>query len=261
MASAAPGFSLLARSQVNKIIVLFFAADVFLTAFYLALYIWGAPYGIQHASMFALDGEANIPAWYSSAQLLLVGLVAYVYGRLVLLDDKLAGALILGFAVAFAYLALDEGATLHEKVGDRLDTLFTGGGTTADTVFKTTGMWMVYLGPPLFIALIAGTIFIRKRLAIPANVFAKAIAGIVIFISGATLGDIVLNYVSAANKPFQVAAEEICEMIGVTLILWAVLTLLAEKEPRVYAAAQRDEKVAQPRDRPLSAGASAAPAE
>ncbi len=261
MASAMQGFSLLERSHVNKIIGLFFAADVLLVAIYLGLSAWGGPYGIHNSSLFALDGEGNIPAWYSSFQLLLVGLVAFVYGRLVLLDDTLAGILILLFAVVFAYLALDEGATIHERIGDRLDTLFTGGGTTSDTAFETTGMWMVYLGPPLFIALIAGTIFIRKRLAIPLNVFVKAIAGIVIFISGATLGDIVLNYVSALNKPFQVAPEEFCEMVGVTLILWAVMTLLADKEPRVYAAADQVERVAAPRAQRARDGSSVAPAE
>lgn len=261
MESVDRGFSLLGKSQVNKIIACFFAADVFLVAFYLALHMWGAPYGIQESTLFALDGEGNVPAWYSSMQLLFVGAVAFVYGRLVLIDDKVAGTLILLFAVAFAYLAMDEGATLHERIGDRLDMLFTGGGTTADTAFETTGMWMVYLGPPLFIVLIAGTIFIRKRLAIPFNVFAKAIAGIVIFVSGATLGDIVLNYVSAQNKPFQVAAEEFCEMVGVTLILWAVMTLLADKEPRVYAAAHERERVLAPRGQPVRGRASPLAAE
>ncbi|MBL8660868.1 MAG: hypothetical protein JNM75_14065 [Rhodospirillales bacterium] len=170
-------------------------------------------------------------------KLLSVGICAYFYGRLIHLNDRLAGWLILIGAAVFAYLSLDEGAAIHERIGDKLDLLLTGGVGAADTPFQITGMWMVFLAPPLFVALVAGVIFLRKRLAIPTGVFVKALLGIVIFIGSAGPEDILLNYVSGVREIVQVAIEEYGEMTGVTLILWAVMTLLARQNATVVQGA------------------------
>ncbi len=237
MNATGSSFNLMDASQVRRIAIFFFAADLFLLCAYLVFFLHGNPVGNDSPGLFDLDLEGNLPSWYSSMKLLSVGLCAFFYGRLIYLSDRLAGALILICAVVFAYLSMDEGSAIHERIGDKLDLLLTGGVGAAGTAFKITGTWMLFLAPPLFAALIAGVIFLRKRLSIPTGVFVKAVLGIVIFIVSAGPEDIILNYVSGAGATFQVAVEEYGEMMGVTLILWAVMTLLARQNAAVVSGA------------------------
>lgn len=232
---------------MRRLIACFFLTDVALAAMYLVFFLIGNPLGNDRPGMFDMNGEGNIPSWYSAMKLLAVAICAYFYGRLVLLDDALAGWLILLGAALFIFLSMDEGATLHEKIGDRFNMLVSGtGDLTAKPILERTGLWMVFLGPPLLIGLISGVAFLRKRLAIPTNIFVKAIAGIVIFVVAAAPGDIAYNYVSGNIETIQIAIEEFSEMIGVTLILWAVMSLLADKRAAVVAGALAETAPPQP---------------
>lgn len=145
--------------------------------------------------------------------------------------------MILAGAALFAYLSMDEGATLHEKIGDRFNMLVTGGSLGDKAVFQTTGLWMVVLGPPLFLALVGGVFYLRKRLSIPSDIFFKALAGIIILVVAAAPGDILVNYFTGDALVIQTAIEEFGEMVGVTLILWAAMTLLAQQQPIVVGEA------------------------
>ena len=254
MDATANRFSLLNLNASRGIVASFFCADVFFVAAYMFLFLYGNPIGSDQPGMFDLDMEGNVPAWYSSMKLLAVGLCLYVYGRLILLNDRLAGWLILAAAALFAYLSLDEGAELHEKFGNRLTLLATDGVGRTDTPFEITGLWMVFFGPPLLLALVGGIVFLRKRLSIPYDVFAKALAGAVIFAIAAGPGDILVNYVTGNAHIIQTAAEELGEMVGVTLILWASMTLLAQQKPVVVGEA----RAAMPVRVPAPAGSRAA---
>jgi hypothetical protein len=224
-------------SHVHAIIFAFFSADVILTLSYLVIFLFGInPFGKTEPVLFDLGAEGSIPSWYSAMQLLLVGLCAYFYGRLIFLSDRIAGALILLCAAGFGYLSMDEGAALHEKLGSNIDKLVIGGKLAFGNPFPVTGLWMAYLAPPLFLALVAGVVYLRKRLSIPTGIFIKAIVGIVTFIAAAA-SDIFLNFVTPLTKPLQVATEEFGEMVGVTLILWAVMTLLAQQDATVVGGA------------------------
>ena len=46
-----------------------------------------------------------------------------------------------------------------------------------------------------------------------------------------------MNYVTGDAHIVQTAAEELGEMVGVTLILWAAMTLLAQQRPMVVGEA------------------------
>lgn len=227
------GFTLLNLKESRRLIACFFSADVFFAVAYLFLFLYGNPIGSDKPGMFNLDGEANIPAWYSLMKLFAIALCLYFYGRLILLKDRLAGWLILAGAVLFAYLSLDEGAELHEKFGNRLTLLVTGGVGREATPFEITGLWMAFFAPPLLLALVGGIVFLRRRLSISFDIFIKALVGMVIFVIAAGPGDILVNYLTGNAHIMQTAAEEFGEMVGVTLILWAAMTLLAQQEPVV----------------------------
>lgn len=56
-----------------------------------------------------------------------------------------------------------------------------------------------------------------------------------IFVGAAAPGDFMANYVSGDTSTIQTAAEEFGEMVGVTLIMWAAMTLLAQRQPIVVS--------------------------
>jgi hypothetical protein len=224
-------------SHVHAIIFFFFCTDVILVLLYVLVFLFGKnPLGKAEPVLLDLGAEGSIPSWYSAMKLLLVGFCAYFYGRLIFQSDRIAGALILLCAAGFGYLSMDEGAALHEKLGSNIDKLVIGGKLAFGNPFPVTGLWMVYLAPPLCLALVGGVVYLRKRLSIPTGIFIKAIAGIVTFIAAAA-SDILLNFVTPLTKPLEVATEEFGEMVGVTLILWAVMTLLAQQDAAVVGGA------------------------
>jgi hypothetical protein len=224
-------------SHVRAIVFFFFSVDIVLVLSYIVIFYFGLnPFVKTQPRLFDLAVEGSIPSWYSAMQLLLVGLCAYFYGRLIFLSDRIAGALILLCAAGFGYLSMDEGAALHEKLGSNIDKLVIGGKLAFGNSFPVTGLWMAYLAPPLFLALIAGVVYLRKRLSMPPGIFVKAIAGIVTFIAAA-VSDIFVNFVTPLTKPLQEATEEGGEMVGVTLILWAVMALLALQNATVVGGA------------------------
>jgi len=263
MLRAENSFFLLSTKESRALIACFFAADVCLAAAYLFLFLYGNPIGNDQPGMFDLGGEGNVPAWYSATKLFVVALCIYFYGRFVVLRDKVAGLLILAGALLFVFLSLDEGGQLHERFGDRLTRVAAGG--REETAFEVTGLWMMFFGPPLFLALVGSIVFLRRRLAIPYGIFAKALAGAVIFVTAAAPGDILVNYLSGNALVVQTGVEEFGEMVGVTLILWATMTLLARQQPvvlgKVSPAQERATEWASPaQHRPVLGGGVAAPA-
>ena len=66
--------------------------------------------------LFRVDGETNIPTWYSSSLLLLCALVLAVIGKMKLQGyDRYALHWVL-LSGGFVYLSLDEAAVLHEML-------------------------------------------------------------------------------------------------------------------------------------------------
>jgi hypothetical protein len=216
-------FRILPHDHVRMIVAWMFLADISFVVLYLA--------GPQ-VPMFDLNRDGNLPTMYSVAQLLLVAVFAYFYGMLMYLRDRMVGIVVLLGAALFLYLAFDEGAKFHEAISNQLYKLLIGPRPPGP---QKSGMWEIFLGPPLLIALIGGAAWLRRRLTIQPAVFLKALVGAVVFVSGA-VSDIMTNFLPAGTLRYQTSVEEGAEMIGVTLILWAVMTLLAQQEAVVTRA-------------------------
>lgn len=87
-------------------------------------------YGFGHDFVYGLsplvdlDNEANLPTWFSSAQLLAAGLISF----LIHVDRRGAGEKFavhwVGLGFVMLYLSLDETAGLHELMSLPLRELF-----------------------------------------------------------------------------------------------------------------------------------------
>ena len=86
-------------------LVLIFAADTLL----------GSPIGVVH-TLFDLQAERTIPAWFSSIQLFLIGLIFLLKGYRLDKDHSPSPLFLLMVGVGFVFLSADEAASIHEKI-------------------------------------------------------------------------------------------------------------------------------------------------
>jgi hypothetical protein len=190
------------------------AVDVLMGVANVVTFAISRVFGLGPIYMFRLSNEANVPTWWSSALLLLTGVVlsAIAYCRFRRADRR-TWALWLPAAL-FLFMSLDEVASIHEHIGH------TWGATTL-----RTGTWVVICVPIFLLALFfvvrATWSFLRGR----TEVIRLLALGIVIFL-GSSVGLELLTNVAPDQHPLANAinlAEEVGEMIGSTVMLWGAV--------------------------------------
>ena len=219
---------------VPVIVWAFFAIDVALGTIYVVDHLLGTPFA-PVTRMFDLDGESNVPTWYSSIQWFVVFAVLFgVAERRVSLADRRSWFLCL-LPLVFLAMSADEVVQLHERIGAASDGLLFGG-TRAGTALPETGIWFIVVGVPFVVAIIALFATIRPYLRRPSGALARIVVGLALLVSGATGGDFVANFLDPGSPAaiLEILVEEMLEMVGATVILWGgVELLLGPDDPRV----------------------------
>lgn len=204
--------------------------ELLLLGVYVATAMSGSP---SHLGLlFDLNEEANVPAWFSSMQLFLIGLVLLLALANPLRDrDHLRGLLwVLGGG--FIFLSMDESAAFHEKV------------TTVMSRFEWAprfsdghGIWMfVYVAIGLAIVAALFRPILQVCRCYPRDVVGVGL-GIGVLVGGAVgveaIGYETIDGQSALGvKTLQVAAEEFLEMLGASIVLVAAVRFaLRERIP------------------------------
>lgn len=198
--------------------------DILLVAAYIIDHAVGRP-SRAFSEFTNLGGEANLPAWYSAAQLLIVAFVftccATQTGY-----EILARIFLWICAAVFVTLSLVEATYIHEDLGGVTDKLFLPDGDRKQSPFPRTGVWMfVFAAPSVLIAcmMLAGL----RYFAGSGAYFMKITIGSAIFLLSALGTEVLANWFKGGwHGVAQVASEEFGEMLGVTLILWGVIELL-----------------------------------
>ncbi|HJQ27543.1 MAG TPA: hypothetical protein VKA60_26895 [Blastocatellia bacterium] len=90
------------------------ATELLLVALYWLDILCGEPPLLN--PLFDLDGEANIPAWFSSAQLLLIALTLWTASRFRRPEPLPSRRFLNLLAAGFLLLSLDETAQVHETI-------------------------------------------------------------------------------------------------------------------------------------------------
>ena len=186
-----------------------------------------ARFGLGHGRLlgfvpeFDVDGENNIPTYVATVLLLgASGLLALIAAHV-----RAAGGAFQrhwwGLAVLFAYLSVDEMASLHERLAD------------LPFLPETTGLlhyqWVI-LGIPL-VALFAFT-YLRFFWHLPRRWKGLFVGAAVLYVGGAIGVEMLAGrYASLYGElhmghALLVTAEEACELLGVALFVYALLDYL-----------------------------------
>jgi len=216
----------MSRARVPPPILIFFVIDLALGIAYVANYLAGQPFG--HLTAFLdLDGEANLPTWYSSIQWFCVAILLGVFAQYNFTLSQGKSWPLLLLPLVFLALSLDEVAHIHEQLGKKVDLLILGG-TRTNTPFRWTGIWMFVIGIPFLAALAALLLSLRAYLKDAPGALFKIVLGMAVMLAGAIGIEILSNFVDhqSAYGVAQVFAEESFEMFGATIVLWGSYELV-----------------------------------
>ena len=181
------------------------------------------------STLFDLDREANIPAWFSSSQLLLICLIIWLAFLLHKACERPSRLFLFTTGTGFLLMSLDETSQVHESI-------------TA-----TLGDRYIDWVPPLiiehkeipFLSLVLLIIFVRliypdlKSLWLwSRRKSLVAVAGILTYMLGASVLE-TIGYEFIEKGTFiyrvEVSAEEFLEMLGASLILYTVVSFVQDK--------------------------------
>lgn len=199
-------------------LVLIFAVDTAL----------GSP-RLSIQQLFDLDGEGNIPAWFSSVQLFLIGLLFFLNSRRFDPDHTPSPLFLLMVSAGFIFLSADEVASIHEKLS---------------VVFKHVewiprfkgdhGLWVfIYaiIGLILLLANLRAFVAMWNRYRHATSIMAIGMG--FFLLGGVGLEAIGYQFLRSGSTPLlysaEVALEEFLEMSGASITLYGTILMLLHK--------------------------------
>jgi len=190
--------------------------------------LWVEPSLATFLRPLDLDQELSVPTWFSSGQLLVIGLLVWLSGTLAgdgCQPSRRAFALV---GLSFIYLSMDETAGIHEAATRFLDDY-----PWAPRFSQDNGIWIfVYLA--ILLALIG--LLWQDFLAAFRDLrgpFTIIVGGFCLFVLGGVVVEALHYELVDAGTPdgwavAQYAVEEFLEMLGGTIMLYGAMVLHEE---------------------------------
>jgi hypothetical protein len=217
--------------NIPPVVRIFLCLDIILCLTFVTNYLLGQPFS-KPTALLDLNGENSLPAWYSSMQFFFIFLLAaiFVHHRFRLQGRHLS---LVGLPALFLLMSIDESVMIHEYLGRRSDVLLAGGSRDG-TMFQETGIWALVIGIPFLILFFLWLRSVKRYIAMPSAVSKLAI-GIGIMLGGALGCEFLSNFLGESLRIAELVCEEGFEMIGATVMLWAVYDMAEEYLPDPHA--------------------------
>jgi hypothetical protein len=192
--------------------------EVLLVVFHWVDALLGAPVPLLHG-LFDLDGEANIPTWFSSAQLLVIGLVLLIAALHNGSTGKPSRLLLCCLSAGFVLVSADEVVQLHEGITGVLGARYIDWAPSLANEYRGTSILaavaLMIVLRNLYPNMVAFWKWSRK-------LSLMALAGFSMMILGASvIESIGYKFMQPGSIAYsvEVSVEELLEMVGASLIL------------------------------------------
>lgn len=167
------------------------------------------------ASRFNVDEEQSIPTWFSQMLLFVAAALLFMIGFVKRKSHEQFAWHWVVLGIIFLYFSLDEGATLHETLGEYLKAAFSG--LSGPFYFA----WVIPFG---VLACLFAVTYIKFLRQLTGKERLWLMAAGFIYVSGALGMEMVGGEVLSANLPFVYyvvcfTLEELLEMIGCALLI------------------------------------------
>ena len=193
--------------------------------------------GFRMVQLFWIDSELNIPTWYSTLTLLVSALLLGLIARMRRGEGDPYSTHWRVMAFIFVFLALDEGAAIHERTVGPVRWVLERSPLPSTTFLEVGPAWVV-LGA-LFV-LVFVFAFLKFLLHLPARIRNLMFLSGAIFVTGA-LGFEILSHSHAVvhgqeNAVYALLAtvEETLEMLGIALFIYTLLLHISGIAPRFH---------------------------
>ncbi len=188
-----------------------------------------------------LNGESNIPAWYSSS---LWFIAALLLGAIAVSKHRASAPFVahwFGLCAVCVFLSIDEAAMIHEAIGNVLHNEVFDRWSFLDVDGGWIYSWMYFGIAFVFVFLLVYWRFLRH---LPPRIMRLMITSGAIFLFGA-MG---LESISAAAEhnniviatanlwTILIAAEEFFEMVGVVLFIYSLLAYMCTERLQIELA-------------------------
>jgi len=180
---------------------------------------------------FDVDEEANFPTYWNTLLLLIAALLVTVVARLARLAADPMSSRWRFLAVAFFVLSVDEAAGVHEAAGQIVPQTNELGGI----LFSG---WVVLYA---VIVVLIGWYVLPLLLSLPRTHRVRFVASAVVYVSGALVVELVESAITIRTGDetwrYQLVStvQEMSEMIGVALFVWALLRLIESRDSALQA--------------------------
>ena len=175
---------------IPRLIQLAYAIDAGFALAYLADRFLRHPFGALFSEKFLdLDGERNLPTWYASQKLFVIGAL-FLAAAWSCRQQRAPGAWLLGvLGAVFLAFSADEFIGLHEQVAFVIDQWLLPGGDRRETAFSHTGIWMLVLVIPALVGLLWAAAALSRLWSDP-GVTALLCVGLVVYLGGAVASQV-----------------------------------------------------------------------
>jgi hypothetical protein len=206
-------------------VMIFGLIDIGLCLAYILNFLIGQPIW-KLTELVDLNSEISVATWYSSVQLFCIFYFSAIFSYREIKENKKSFPLLF-FSVVFLLMSMDEIVQVHEWIGRKSDNLFLGGGSRFGTNFHETGYWIFVVGIPFIVLFFLFANSLKRHFIKNPSGFTKLIAGMIVFLIGALGFEYISNLVENNLWFVEVLFEEGFEMIGATVMFWAMHDMAA----------------------------------
>lgn len=193
---------------------------ILLQFLHLVVYDGSNQHLMQLSNRFDFDDESSVPTWFSALLLALTAGTAFLAAYLQTNHKKRTLWILLG-SISLLF-SMDEIAGLHEYVLQLTHIMFFG---YDPSTFLTNAWWIII--PIVLIG--AGLLFWRIVKLLPHRTVTFLVIGTAIYFTGAMLIEVITTRIDGSgftSQGLMVAAEECLELLGVSVVLYAIIDYL-----------------------------------
>lgn len=215
-------------SEAKKILAILLGVELTLVLIYVSLVLLGMA---EHRLMkfFDLDEEANLPAWFSSIQLLAIGMLFLLLYLKKAFHPSISSRFVLFIAMAFIFLSLDEAASVHERVTRILKDV-----SWFPSFRGNHGRWVfIYAAVGALIAPFSVRHVMRiwkchrrEAMIIAFGIFLLGMGAVGLEVISF---EFLRSRIPSIADTIEIAAEEFSEMAGASIILYGALGFLSKQ--------------------------------